>query len=105
VVVLVFVVGRTAVNVNQRIDVIVEENPDRVRDLPTEGLRKPGEHLDDTVVSGAQLLIGFVRDIVQVSGEQELIANLAAGSTGDAHKLAVLLTAEPHGPFHKIHSH
>jgi hypothetical protein len=61
-------------------------NRDSLSQLALQGLRKPREHLDDTVVSGAQLLIDFVRDIVQVFREQELIANLAGGSVGGTNR-------------------
>jgi hypothetical protein len=67
--------------------------------LVRQRLGETQEHLDDTVVSGAQLLIAFVGDVIQISGEKQLVADLACRSAGDTHKLTILLALMGIGPF------
>ena len=45
---------------------------DRVRasTLTIKTLCETGQHLDDAIIAGAQFLVGFVRNIFQISGEK-----------------------------------
>ena len=61
--------------------------------------------MDDTIVARAQFLLRIVRDVPEIAGDKQLIADLARGAARYADKLAVLLGTEPHGAFHKVHSY